>query len=110
MLLSPRGFMLLLFGSLLLLSCINLVSCEPRVVHMQTERKSRRTLHKRDFGDGSSADVGLSNSEMYYFVNATVGTPGQLVEFDIDTGSSDTWILGPQLSTDNNRDLNIFCK
>lgn len=102
--------MLLLFGSLLLLSCINHVTAEPKVVHMPLERKSRRTLHKRDFGDGDSAAVTLSDDKMFYYVNTTVGTPGQRVEFDIDTGSSDTWILSRQLANDKNRDKNIFCK
>ncbi|GFF37808.1 probable aspartic-type endopeptidase OPSB [Aspergillus udagawae] len=30
-----------------------------------------------------------------YWVNATVGTPGQLVQLQIDTGSSDVWVFGP---------------
>lgn len=110
MLLSFSGSMLLsFFGSFLLLSCVEHVSAEPKVVHMKTERKLRSTLHKRDFGDGNVAPLSLSDDKWFYYANTTIGTPPTTVLFDVDTGSSDTWMLSHALADDNNRNADIFC-
>jgi hypothetical protein len=66
---------------------------EPKVLHMPMARNpNANPLAKRD-----SASVTVTNalSEGIYFVNATVGTPGQLVQLVLDTGSSDVWFFGP---------------
>ena len=47
-------------------------------------------LQKRDpftVSLGNAANVGL------YYVNALVGTPPQVVQLQIDTGSSDVWMF-----------------
>ena len=95
MLLSTCGLMLLsILGSLLLLSSINHVSAEPKVISMETKRMSRHALQKRDAGA-----VSITNFlDILYYVNATVGTPGQSLAFVIDTASSDAWMSGPELS------------
>ena len=65
---------------------------EPRVLHMPMARNpNANRLTKR-----GSAAVTVTNaqSEGIYFVNATVGTPGQLVQLVLDTGSSDVWFFG----------------
>lgn len=69
---------------------------EPRVLHMPIARKPNAgRLTKR--GTQGTALVIANNaiSESLYYVNATVGTPGQLVQLDLDTGSSDIWFFGP---------------
>lgn len=66
---------------------------EPKVLHMPMARNPNANhLTKR-----GSAAVSVTNamSEGIYFVNATVGTPGQLVQLVLDTGSSDVWFFGP---------------
>lgn len=101
MLLSSCGLMLLsILGSLLLLSSIGHVNAEPKVVSMETKRMARNGLLKRDAGA-----VSITNSlDIMYYVNATVGTPGQDLAFVIDTASADAWMYGPELSrqSDNN--------
>jgi hypothetical protein len=65
---------------------------EPKVLHMPMARNpNANPLAKRD-----SAAVTVTNamSEGFYYVNATVGTPGQLVQLVLDTGSSDVWFFG----------------
>jgi hypothetical protein len=66
---------------------------EPKVLHMPMARNpNANPLAKRD-----TASVTVTNalSQGIYFVNATVGTPGQLVQLVLDTGSSDIWFFGP---------------
>ena len=50
----------------------------------------RRALSRRE----DSVLVGLTNDEVegLYFANITVGTPGQTLGVQIDTGSSDVWV------------------
>jgi hypothetical protein len=69
-------------------------AAQPRVLHMPMARNPQANhLTKR----GGSALVGITNamSEGLYYVNASVGTPGQEVQLVLDTGSSDVWFFGP---------------
>jgi hypothetical protein len=109
MLLSLRGFMLLSFlGSFMLLSLVNHVNAEPKVVSMQTKRMPHsRALEKR--GDGEVVAIG--NGGVGYFLNTTIGTPGQSVWLHVDTGSSDTWMFSAALEEDSSElGSSAYCK
>jgi hypothetical protein len=69
-----------------------LVDAYPKVVSMRTSRTDRRGLVKRD---PISVNLGNAISNGLYFVNASVGTPPQQVQLQIDIGSSDVWMFGP---------------
>jgi predicted aspartyl protease len=86
--------LLSILGGLLLLSSIDHVNAEPKVISMDTKRMHSNTLHKRDAGAVSITDY----FNIVYYVNATVGTPGQSITFVIDTAASDVWMPGPELS------------
>ncbi|KAE8333821.1 aspartic peptidase domain-containing protein [Aspergillus sergii] len=64
---------------ILALGLFSLVAAEPK-------RKYAGALLGNDILDGK----GL------YWVNASVGTPPQPVQLQVDTGSSDVWMFGPQ--------------
>ena len=64
----------------------------PKVLSMRMYRQEQNTLQKRD---SLSVTLGNSWSNGLYYVNATVGTPPQEVQLQIDTGSSDVWMFGP---------------
>jgi Eukaryotic aspartyl protease len=94
----PMWKSLLLFLALLA-SCLPPVMAEPRVVHMPITRRPRDPKHelaKRASGQ-KYAGVVLGNAPLpgLYFVNASVGTPGQNIQLQVDTGSSDIWMFGP---------------
>ncbi|KAF2427117.1 acid protease [Tothia fuscella] len=68
----------------------------PRVLSLDTTRKrsnlypSQRDnlrLRKR----AGTVSQTLDNEDTLYFANVTLGTPGQRLRLDIDTGSSDLW-------------------
>ena len=64
---------------------------------IQTKQLKARQLALQRRGIYARADTvtaGLSNdkTEGLYFVNITVGTPGQSLGLQIDTGSSDVWV------------------
>jgi hypothetical protein len=90
MLLSLRGFTLLSFlSSFALLSLVNHVNAEPKVVSMQTTRMLHNSLHKRDTGSFGISSAG----NLFYMINATIGTPPQDVVFAIDTSSGDICVI-----------------
>jgi hypothetical protein len=64
----------------------------PKVLSMRMYRQEQNTLQKR-----APLSVTLGNAwrDFLYYVNATVGTPPQEVRLQIDTGSSDVWMFGP---------------
>ena len=106
MLLFSCGSMLLsILGSLLLLSHINHVSAEPKVISMETKRISRNALHKRD-----AAEFDLCNEIALYVLSASVGTPEQIVALRIDTVYCDTWLPGPELASNSNVAAGGICK
>ncbi|CRG89996.1 putative aspartic-type endopeptidase opsB [Talaromyces islandicus] len=71
---------------------------EPRVLHMPITRNANHPgpLAKRA-SPSNTAQVTVVNDISYglYYVNATVGTPGQELSLVLDTGSSDVWFFGP---------------
>lgn len=65
----------------------------PKVVSMQTQRKTVTNPHKRDqLRRRGTVTAKLDNEETLYFINATLGTPAQSLRLHIDTGSSDLWV------------------
>lgn len=42
--------------------------------------------------------VTLGNAAVLYYANVTVGTPGQLLQLQVDTGSSDVWMTAASAS------------
>jgi hypothetical protein len=68
------------------------VDASPKVVPMQIHRRERNGLERRGI---HAVDVTLGNDLSLYYVNASVGTPPQYLLLQLDTGSSDVWLLGP---------------
>src|SRR5271170_5563882 len=76
----------------LLCAVVSLGDASPKVLSMRMYRTERSILKKRGT---LSVDIGNANTNGLYFVNASVGTPPQEVQLQIDTGSSDVWMFGP---------------
>ena len=67
-------------------------SSEPPSLKMPfAKRLSEKNKMKRD----SSIAESLSNDVTSYEITVEVGTPAQTVNLQLDTGSSDLWVLGP---------------
>ncbi|KAF4633321.1 hypothetical protein G7Y89_g4792 [Cudoniella acicularis] len=77
-------------------SLANLCLAEPGFLSLKTYRNTE--AHAQALRKRSSFPVTLGNYPYagggIYFVNATVGSPAQEVQLQIDTGSSDVWMFG----------------
>ncbi|CAK7269590.1 hypothetical protein SEPCBS119000_003648 [Sporothrix epigloea] len=56
-----------------------------------------RALKKRDEG---SATATSQNSDQEYTIPVSIGTPGQVLQLDLDTGSSDLWVFSTETESD----------
>ncbi|KAF3914560.1 Candidapepsin-1 [Orbilia brochopaga] len=94
----------LLFLSSAWPSLASAVETAPKVVSMPFARRHdaltlERIKMKRNAG---SIDVALGNGQQdassigIYYVNTTIGTPGQMIQVQLDTGSSDLWMFSDQ--------------
>lgn len=57
-------------------------------------------------------DAKLENKQFYYQIELGIGTPPQLIEFTIDTGSSDLWVMNssnPYCTTNHLNKTGINC-
>lgn len=80
---------------LALLSLVASLGDASKTFSMRMYRRDRSAMIKRD-----TLPVDIGNAQVLdglglYYVNASVGTPPQLVQLQIDTGSSDVWFFGP---------------
>ena len=75
---------------------LGLVEGSAKVVPMSFNKQKRDGHDLARRAASLSVDLGNAFTNGLYFVNATVGTPGQNVALQIDTGSSDIWMFGPQ--------------
>jgi hypothetical protein len=94
---------------LIIASCALLtsVTAEPKVVSLPLHRNQRRSIVKRDHGTASLENDYIDG---LFWVNATVGTPGQQVQLQIDTGSSDIWVFGASSCAESTTCLGGFCE
>ncbi|KAL6701415.1 aspartic peptidase domain-containing protein [Trichoderma pleuroticola] len=65
-------------------------AAQAQVVQFDIEKRHAPSLRKRD----ATIDGTLFNEKVQggYFINVEVGTPGQNVTLQLDTGSSDVWV------------------
>jgi len=78
-----------------LVSTIAATTSAPKAVPMQFAKSRRAPALSRR---ASTLPVTLGNAvtDNLYYVNASVGTPPQTVQLQLDTGSSDVWMFGPR--------------
>ncbi|UKZ75837.1 hypothetical protein TrVFT333_003532 [Trichoderma virens FT-333] len=65
-------------------------AAQAQVVQFDIEKRHAPSLRRRD----ATIDATLSNEKVQggYFINVQVGTPGQNITLQLDTGSSDVWV------------------
>ncbi|KAE8133571.1 aspartic peptidase domain-containing protein [Aspergillus pseudotamarii] len=80
---------------ILALGLFSLVAAEPKVITLPFSRSERHILEKRKYA-GALLGNDILDGKGLYWVNASVGTPLQPVQLQVDTGSSDVWMFGPQ--------------
>jgi hypothetical protein len=78
------------------------VTAQPEVLSFPMHRNAAKHARAMDRSrtkvkrDPFSVNLdGFINGGGFYAVNITVGTPAQNIVLDIDTGSSDVWMFGP---------------
>jgi hypothetical protein len=68
------------------------VAAKPKVLKMELNKRVE-TIHTH-VEERQYSNVAIGNSLAAYFVNVSVGTPPQVIQLQVDTGSSDVWMFG----------------
>lgn len=82
------------FLAALALPLSTLAESAPKVVGLEFEKRElwsgkEPTLRKRKY---DNTEIYNAQASLLYLVNVTVGTPGQKLSLQLDTGSSDIWL------------------
>ena len=97
---------LLAATSLLSLTSLVAADVSPKVVGFPIERHVRRDNPRR-LARRQTVSADITNEELLYFINVTVGTPPQPFSLQLDTGSSDIWF--PAANSDICRNYQQDC-
>src|SRR5271155_2942876 len=78
----------------------SLISADPKVLGFDFYKGmvDARDVPSRLVRRQNTVNADLTNEVLLYFINVTVGTPGQPFSLQLDTGSSDIWF--PSVNSD----------
>lgn len=75
------------------------VPLERRNPSVENYHAIARAIVRRATGNGTTELTALNNiTAAGYYADFSIGTPGQKITFQLDTGSSDTWMNSPDTS------------
>ena len=83
------------FAAFAAMAAISPAFASPKVVQMDVRKPNRRSVTPAQIQRrAKSVGANLDNSEILgiYAMNISVGTPGQTIGVQLDTGSSDLWV------------------
>lgn len=93
-----------MIASLILASYISLTDASPGYVEFDLKRNSntqldaitRTLVDQHQAGAEKVVNAALGNEQVYYQITLDIGTPPQAIDFTIDTGSSDLWVMAAE--------------
>ncbi|CAR28712.1 hypothetical protein ZYGR_0U00700 [Zygosaccharomyces rouxii] len=74
------------------------------------DRKYVNLFRNKNISDDNDEVALQNNANTYYSVNISLGTPGQNMTIQLDTGSSDLWVIKPGGLQCTDNDTNLFKK